>query len=147
MAKGEDRFISMVAYQPAAPGAKIPRRGMDHYVDICSPEVIERAAWRFLALGGKSGLFHKSDGTDAKGEPPMRIVESSIHRGPPYDITAVNGEKVRITTGTWLIGAILRPDIWERYRKGEFGGASLDGTVQRVPATRKTLRQYDKKEN
>lgn len=121
----------------------MPKRGMDHFVDTASPEVIERAAWRFLALGAKSGLFHKGDGADKDGQPPMRIVESAIHRGPAYDMTAVNGEKVRITPGTWICGAILRPDIWERYKKGEFGGASLDGRVRRVPATRKTLRQYE----
>ncbi len=141
-----DRFVLMVAYQPAAPGAKLPLRGQDTFLDVADARTIEKACWRFMERGAKAGLFHATDGKNENKEPPMRVVENYCWRGDPWTMTAADGTQQTITRGTWLVGAILRPDIYEKVKKGEISGASIQGRVRRVPARRATLAQYTKKE-
>ena len=54
------------------------------------------------------------------------IVENYI---APVDFD-INGETVK--KGTWLIGIIWHPTIYDEIEKGEFKGLSLGGFAQRI---------------
>lgn len=128
-----DRYILMVAASPN----RMPNRGADNARDILSPRVIERAAWRWLARGGAAGLMHKKgDG----GDPPFTVVESYIYRNKvPWEIAAPDGSKQVIRQGDWCVGAIARPDVWEAIKRGDINGASVQGSMRRMPPRKKTL--------
>ena len=129
-AEEESRFLLMVGYSPN----RMPLRGADGKLDVASPEVVEKACWRFMENGARGGLMHKAGGENA-----LRVVENGIYRGPEWHFTAANGEEVTVRKGDWLIGAILSPSAWRRYKNGEFGSGSLQGSAQRGPARPETL--------
>jgi len=109
----ERRYTLAVAY---------PANEIDAHGDYMTPEELEEAAWNYLRKSRKIGLMHK-DGTEGAGE----VVESYIYRGPPWE---VNGE--RVEPGDWLLGIIWTPEAWERIKKGEFTGLSLQGWGRKV---------------
>ncbi|MHB1782381.1 MAG: XkdF-like putative serine protease domain-containing protein [Acidimicrobiales bacterium] len=130
----ESRYLLTVAYAPRS--GKLPGRGLDGKLDVASPEVLEKAAWRFALNGFRVGLNHE------KGhEGCARVVESWIHRGGPWKITAADGSTQVIKKGTWLVGMILDKPTWALYKQGRIGGASPQGTAHRKPASPKTLRK------
>lgn len=71
---------------------------------------------------GALGLNHVSWADDI-GD----IVESYIM---PVDCE-INGESVK--KGTWMLGAILSPENFERVQKGELTGFSMGGSGERIP--------------
>ena len=110
----EKRYTLAVAF---------PLNELDAYNDIISsPDELERIAWTFLQRRRKIGLMHQP-GTDGAGE----VVESYIYRGPKWE---VNGEVVE--PGDWLLGVVWREDAWERIKRGEFTGYSIQGWGRRV---------------
>jgi hypothetical protein len=125
-----NRFLLMVGYSPN----RLPLRGADGFLDVASPEVIEKACWRFMANGAGAGLMHKSGGEDA-----FRVVENSIYRGPDWTLTATDGSTQTVRKGEWLIGVICSPATWDDYKKGVYGSGSLQGNAVRIPARPETL--------
>lgn len=126
-----DRFLLMVAYSPN----RMPLRGADGFVDVVSPEVLEKACWRFAENGYRLGVDHKPGGEDAG-----RVVENTIYRNPiPWVTKDAAGNKVAIREGDWLVGVILTPKAWEDYRNDRWGGISLQGRAKRRPADPATL--------
>ena len=84
--------------------------------DVVSPEEIERAAHRFLVEGGGVAEMHGATGA---GD----VVESFIARdNDPH-----------FAPGAWVLGVRLRPEAWERVRRGELTGFSVGGRGVRVP--------------
>ena len=104
----ERRYTLAVAY---------PAAERDAHGDYMTDETLEETAWNYLRKHRKVGLMHK-EGTEGAGE----VVESYIYRGPPWKL---DGEEVK--PGDWLIGVIWSPKVWERIKKGEFTGLSIQG--------------------
>lgn len=115
-----DRFVLGIAYQAGMdPNIK---KGADGYTDFISSEVLEKAAWGYLrGRAYDNGLEHE-DGTTGH----VDVVESSIYRGPDWEI---NG--VVVKSGDWLLGAILDEPTWELVKAGKFTGWSPQGKVSR----------------
>ena len=129
----EDRFLLCVVYSPHT----MPLRGMDGKTDLASPKVLEKAAWSYLAKGGRTGMFHKPGHEDE-----ARCVESGIYRGPDWD---VNGDgSLIVRKGDWLAGFVLSKPAWSLYKSGDIGGVSLQGTCRRKPASDKAIARIKK---
>lgn len=126
----ESRFLLMVGYSPN----RMPLKGADGYVDIASPDLIEKACWRFMANGAGAGLMHKAGGENA-----FRVVENSVYRGPDWTFIAADGSEQTIRKGDWLIGVIASPEVWEDYKKGVYGSGSLQGSAKRMDPRPETL--------
>ena len=127
----EQRFLLMVGYSPN----KMPYRGADGFVDLCRPEVIEKACWRFMENGAGAGIGHQPGGEDA-----FKVVENYIYRNPvPWELTAADGSKQVIKEGDWVLGIVLTPESWSDYKKGRWRGGSLQGKAERIRATPEVL--------
>lgn len=127
----EHRFLLMVGYSPN----RLPHRGADGFQDVASPDVIEKACWKFMLNGHAAGLMHK-----AGGEGAFRIVENYVYRNPePWTIKAADGSTQTIRQGDWLIGAILEPETWQAYKAGVYRGGSLQGGARRMEPRPETL--------
>lgn len=130
-AQDEKRFLLMVGYSPN----RMPKRGADGFVDIASPEVVEKACWRFMVNGAGAGLMHK-----AGGEKAFKVVENSIYRNDePWVVTAVDGTQQTIRKGDWLIGVICSPQVYDDFKAGKYGSGSLQGGASRMAARPETL--------
>jgi hypothetical protein len=130
-AQEEDRFVLMVGYSPN----KMPLRGADGFIDLASPNVVEKACWKFMLNGAGGGLLHK-----AGGENDVKIVENYIYRNPvPWVLKANDGSEQVICQGDWVIGAILSPQTWEDFKKAKYRGGSIQGGARRKPASAETL--------
>lgn len=126
----ECRFLLTVAYSPN----RLPARGADGYLDVVSPDVLEKAAWRFMDNGHEAGLWHEEGHAQE-----ARVVESSIYRGPHWVIKATDGSEQVIEAGDWLVGFILSDAAWGLYKSGRIGGASPQGGASRRLASTETL--------
>lgn len=133
VAKAEEdkRFLLMVGYSPN----RMPRRGADGFLDIASPDVVEKACWRFMLNGAGAGLMHKAGGENA-----FKVVENYVYRNPvPWELTAPNGEIVTIRDGDWVIGALCSKETWDDYKAGLYNSGSVQGGAKRMVASPETL--------
>lgn len=108
-------------------GVAYPTSEVDSHGDFTDDDELEQAAWNFMrdvvAKGeGGVGTDHADDTDDA-----AQVVESYIYRGPSYVVKVGDDEEVEINTGDWLVGAIWTEDAWERVKKGELTGWSIQG--------------------
>lgn len=110
-------------------GIAYPALRKDGHGEWMTPETVEEAAWEFLASGRQIGIFH-ADGTVGHGT----VVESHIHRGPSYTVTAPDGTEVTINTGDWVLAVRFDEQAWELIKSGHVDGWSIDGTGRRRPA-------------
>jgi hypothetical protein len=109
----EKRYTLAVAY---------PLREVDSWGDVITdPEQLEEAAWNYMRKSRRVGLDH-APGTEGAGT----VVESYIYRGPRWE---VNGEVVE--PGDWLLGIVWTPQAWERIKRGEKVGLSIQGWAHR----------------
>ena len=120
MAAEPQRFCLGIAYMPGFD----PRisKGADGGRDAISEAELEKAAWSFLRNGPQVNAFHMA-GTEGCAT----VVESSIHRGPDWDL----GDGIVVTKGTWLVGAILEDRMWQAALDGKVNGWSPEGTARR----------------
>lgn len=126
----ERRFGLFVAYSPN----KLPVRGADGKIDVASPDVLERACWRFALNGLKVGVGHKPG-----GEKAARVVENFVHRGAPWHVIGPDGTEQVVEPGDWCVGLIFSRTAWEQFKAGKWGGVSLQGTAKRKAASAETL--------
>jgi hypothetical protein len=87
----------------------------DSQKHIISIDAIEEAAHQFLLRKGRIGLQHKDFTRN------LEIAESYVLR---EDLT-MGGQ--HLPKGTWMLGVILEPEIWELVEKGELTGFSVGG--------------------
>jgi Putative phage serine protease XkdF len=121
----EDQFLLTIAYQ-AGPDQRI-QRGADGFRDYFTRRELEKACWSLLSSGAPTvGLFH-ADGTEGAAQ----IVESNIHRADPWLITAVDGTRVTVNPGDWLVGMICDDTAWSLYKRGLIAGVSPQGGAKR----------------
>ena len=99
MADEPQRFCLGIAYMPG-PDPRIAK-GVDGGRDFISEAELEKAAWSFLRSGPQVNAFHTA-GTEGIAT----VVESSIHRGPDWDL----GDGIVVTKGTWLVGRDSRAE-------------------------------------
>ena len=135
-ANEENRFLLLVAYSPN----KMPLRGADGFIDVVSPEVLEKACWRFMDNGAKMGMNHQPG-----GENSARVVENYIHRGPDWVTKGPDGSEQVIKAGDWVVGVICDQHTWALYKSGLIGGASPQGGAGRKPASSETLAKFQEK--
>ncbi len=128
----EDRFGLFVAYSPN----RLPLRGADGKVDLASPRVLEKAAWRFALNGLKVGTDHRPGGEGA-----ARVVENYVWRGAPWHVVGPDGTEEVVSEGDWLVGLLFTREAWADFKSGRWSGISLQGSATRKPATRKTLKR------
>lgn len=121
----EERFV----LGPVVTPNKIDQQG-----EIIPPEVIRKAAHRFLAEYRMMDDLHNLApllGGQNAGVP----VESYIlHQDTDY--TAPNGGKVTVPAGSWMLGTIVKDDaVWNAIKTGHRKGYSIWGTARktRVP--------------
>lgn len=130
-AQEEQRFLLMVGYSPN----RMPRRGADGFLDIASPETVEKACWRFMLNGAGAGLMHKAGGENA-----FKVVENYVYRNPePWVMKATDGSTQTIHAGDWVIGALCSEQTWKDYRAGKYGSGSVQGGAKRDAPTPETL--------
>lgn len=128
-AGSEEQYLLMVVYDPH----RMPLRGADKMVDLASPEVLEKACWRFMENGARGGLNHRPGNDGA-----IKFVENYIYRNPvPWDVHG-DGSLV-VKAGTWLAGAKLDDATWADYKAGRYAGVSMQGGARRMPASEKSL--------
>jgi hypothetical protein len=131
----EDRFLLTVAYSPN----RIPLKGADGYLDVATPEVLEKACWRFAMNGYRTGMWH-TDGYDGVAQ----VVENYIYRNPsPWVVKDANETTTTIREGDWLVGLILNEEAWVLYKAGMIGGVSMQGDAKRVRASSDTLKRME----
>lgn len=116
----EQRFLLGIAYRAGAhPDIA---RGVDGGRDYFTKAELEKAAWSFLRNGPRVNAFHV-DGTEGCAT----VVESSIHRGPDWDL----GDGLVVKDGDWLVGCVLDEKAWRLYKAGKINGLSPQGTAKR----------------
>lgn len=120
-AVAEQRFVLGVAYQ-AGPDPRI-QKGQDGGRDYFSAEELEKAAWSFMADGGRQVGIGHLDGTEGAAT----VVESYVWRGPDWDL----GDGIVVKAGDWLIGAILDEPAWDLAKAGRLAGFSPQGVAKR----------------
>jgi hypothetical protein len=102
-------------------GVAYPVYEIDAHGDYADETELERTAWNYLRKYANSGLMHR-DGTDGAGD----VVESYIYRGPDWQI----GDQT-IVAGDWMLGVVWGEEAWNRIKKGELTGFSIQGTGKR----------------
>lgn len=114
------RYVQGIAY---------PALRKDGHGEWMSPETVEATAWEFMRSGRQIGFFHAGQ-TVGHGD----VVESFIHRGPSYTVTAPDGTEVSINTGDWVLGVIFDEQAWQLIERGDVDGWSIDGSGRRRTA-------------
>lgn len=112
---GEERFVLGIVLEPLGPDEP------DLQNDFYSAETIRVAAHNYMAKYGHVGWHH-----DAIVDHKVSIVESYIAPAN-FEIVAVDGSKVTVKQGTWLMGFRVHDDkLWE-LTKTSIGGLSIGG--------------------
>jgi hypothetical protein len=128
-AREEYRVVREDAAQRYTLGVAYPVDEIDSHGDFTDAAELEKAAWAFMrdvvanSDGAGVGTDH-ADGTDGAGVP----VESYIYRGPEW--VGENDELIA-KDGDWLVGAVWSEDDWDRVKKGELTGWSIQGLAFR----------------
>ncbi|MEM0142434.1 MAG: XkdF-like putative serine protease domain-containing protein [Candidatus Parvarchaeum sp.] len=132
----ERRFTLGVAYPAMKADVGI---AADRHRDFVQPEVLEEAAWKWLATSRRVNIFHDSS---PLAEGHFTPTESYIYRGPDWVVKSpVDGRKYVIKSGDWLIGGIWDEAGWEAVKAGHITGWSPEGIVKRKIPERRTLSQ------
>lgn len=119
----EKRFGLYVAY----PAGRADRAvAADGHRDFAGAAAVEAGAWTFLDKGAAVGLGHLP-ATEGAG----RVVESWIHRAPPWTLTAADGSTQTVHPGDWLVGIIWTPEAWAMVKAGDLAGVSMQGSARR----------------
>ena len=138
----ERRFGLYVAYPAGKADVSVAADGAR---DFAGAEAVEHGAWSFLQKGGRVGLFHAA-GTDGAGT----VVESSVHRAPPWTLTAADGSTQTVHPGDWLVGIVWDEPAWELVKSGRITGVSMQGSAKRRKPSAEALaalRKQAKKED
>jgi hypothetical protein len=126
----EQRYVLVLAY-PAM--KRDVGRAKDGKIDFVRPEVVEKAAWNYMAGSRRVGISplgpftNHGDGTEGHA----KVVESYIYRGPDWTHQAADGTEVVIKSGDWLVGLINDEVAWPLWKSGVMTGASPLGTARR----------------
>ena len=129
-ASEEMRVAWFVVYSPN----RLPLRGADHKIDVASPDVLEKACHKFAENG-----FHIGVGHQPGGEGIASVLENYIHRGGDWRSVGPDGTTEVVKSGDWVIALRFTPKGWARFKSGEWGGVSLQGSATRKPASAATL--------
>lgn len=114
-ADGEERFVLGIVLEP------LEATEPDLQNDFYSAETIRKAAHDYMIRYGHVGWHHEAI-VDGK----VSIVESYI-APVSYEVDAIDGTKVTVKQGTWLMGFRVHDDkLWEQTKTG-IGGLSIGG--------------------
>lgn len=122
-AEAAKRFTLGVAYPALSPDVG---KAVDGFRDYATPELIESAAWNYMAEHRAVGLLHFTP-DEAAGH----VVESYIYRGPDWACKAADGTEQLIRSGDWLLGTVWTPPAWKAIESGLVDGLSFVGRAAR----------------
>lgn len=122
-AEAAKRFTLGVAYPALSPDVA---KAVDGFRDYATPELIESAAWNYMAEHRAVGLLHFTP-DEAAGH----VVESYIYRGPDWACKAADGTEQLICSGDWLLGTVWTPPAWKAIESGLVDGLSFVGRAAR----------------
>lgn len=125
------RYTLGVAYPALQPDVA---KAMDGFRDVATPEIIEAAAWGYLADHRDVGLVHFTPDTSAG-----QVVESYIYRGPDWVTKGADGSEQVIREGDWLLGTVWTPPAWDAIKSGRVNGLSFVGSAARRRPSADTL--------
>jgi hypothetical protein len=131
-ATDEKRYTLGLAYPALRPDVG---KASDGYRDFVTPEVLEQAAWEWMAKHREINIHHQ-DGTTGHAT----VVESYIYRGPDWVVQSpVDKSQVSIRNGDWLLGVIWDDLTWPWVKAGVIRGWSPEGTAKRRRPAPETL--------
>lgn len=119
----EQRFTLGLAYPALSPDVA---KAMDGHRDFASAELVEKAAWGYMADHREVGLIHFTPDSAAG-----TVVESYVYRGPDWCCKAVDGSEQMILAGDWLLGTVWTPPAWAAIKSGQVDGLSVVGSARR----------------
>jgi hypothetical protein len=109
-------------------GVAYPVDELDSHGDYTDASELEEAAWRFMrqviAKGRPGAGTDHAEGTEGAAQ----VVESYIYRGP--DWLDEEGNLIA-KAGDWLVGAVWSEEAWQRVKRGELTGWSIQGLASR----------------
>ena len=123
----EQRFTLGVAYPALKADVAL---AADGHIDFVSAEVLEKAAWSWMAKNRNVGLSHR-DGTEGHGT----VVESYIWRADPWVVKSADGSEQTVMPGDWCIGVQWGEDTWQMIKSGLVRGFSPQGAARRRVAS------------
>lgn len=129
----EQRYSLGLAYPALSVDKGHP---VDGHRDFVRPEVLQKAAWNWMAKSAKAGLHH-FNGTGG-GDPVdgvCTVVESYLWPADDWILKAADGSEVTIRRGDWLMGAVWGEDTWPMIKSLQRRGWSPEGGGRRKPAT------------
>lgn len=122
--KGQDEARQLVY------GVVLEPDSEDTQGDVITADEIEKAAHTFLLDSRIVGDSHRKNQADTIIQADAGVVESFIS---PVDFQ-MDGETIR--KGSWVVAVKVHdPEMWAAIQKGEYGGFSIGGFGERVPAT------------
>lgn len=102
---------------------------------ISDEELIERIAFGFMAKFQDIGTDHASK----RGDPKLVVVESFIARTEQKIGNAI------VPKGAWVLTVrVMDVKVWERVKRGDLNGFSLEGVFVRIPIKKKAEAQQKK---
>jgi hypothetical protein len=123
-ANEEEHTLTAIVY-PAKPLGWSDSQG-----DWVHPDQIKKMAYDFMAKSQYLDLHHRV--LDVSKNDAV-VVESWI-APVDFDWPQENGDTYHVTKGSWIVTTHFPSDtLWDRVKKGEFGGYSIRGRGKRRP--------------
>lgn len=97
---------------------------VDWQKDIIEIEVLEKAAYGYMAEFGTAGEMHQRGGVGRVIESVVFTKEKAAAMGIPPDI---------LPEGWWIGFQITDDVVWEKIKNGEYSMFSIEGTAVREP--------------
>jgi len=96
----------------------------DYQDDIIDPDVLEAAAYRFVASFGTGGEMHERGGVS-------RLIESIVFTKEKADVLGI--PKDVLPVGWWVGFQVDDTDVWDMVKDSTYSMFSIEGTGVRVP--------------
>ena len=102
--------------------------------EVVKAEEIRKAAHGFMERFQQIGVMHVYD------DPRLRVVESYL-APTDFELEGTDGKLHKVVKGTWILGVRVNdPREWERVKKGERTGFSIEGRARRIPRKRSEIK-------
>lgn len=97
---------------------------VDYQQDMIDMDVLEKAAYNYVAEFGASGEMHRRGGVGHVVESMVFSKEKAAALGIPEGI---------LPEGWWVGFEITDEDVWQKVKSGEYSMFSIEGTAVREP--------------
>ena len=97
---------------------------VDYQQDMIDMDVLEKAAYNYVAEFGTTGEMHRRGGVGHVVESMVFSKEKAAALGIPEGI---------LPEGWWVGFEITDEDVWQKVKSGEYSMFSIEGTAVRSP--------------